>query len=308
MSSIFTYAIIGFAIVLASAPVTGGGRGKLDTKQLKKLATRERLPLPDELQLPVVARIRQREKLSLSWGVGGLVVGAALGVTIDAIATTEVAPVGVMFGAAMGMTLGSWRAVIRDPGTFRRDAPRVARAQATEVSDYTTAAEMWAVRLVPVVVVISLLVMAGVWYFTPLRPAGGLLVPIAWTLAAVVLMGLCGWLVRMRNNVVERPQRAASDLELAWDDALRGAAIRDLQDSVVAAGMALSVGIGVSAMNWLLPHSVRDGNEQLTATIAVVGGVAILVCLVTLGIVWAAGRLTANPSRRLWAGKAFEVL
>ncbi|MDO5499904.1 MAG: hypothetical protein Q4F67_09515 [Propionibacteriaceae bacterium] len=293
---------LAIAIVLAAAPITGGHRTKINEKELAKLPAKYGLPLPPPLRERVLSRVNPRERTALLWGLGGIVAGALAGLLVRFATASQDSTTGVLvlFGGAVGMSLGSYRGVVRTQLPMSPDAPRVARSTETSLADYVTPAERWAVRLVPGAMVLAIATVWLVWAQVPVRPPGGLLAPLLATAIAAMILAVWALLAHARTRLVDRPQQAHDDLELAWDDALRGAAIRDLQDTAISLGLLGTFGLLVLAGSWVIPPEVRANAEQLTLNLGLTALVVGAVCWIALLTPWGIGRSRRNPSRALW--------
>lgn len=288
-------------LIAAAAPITGGHRSRINEKQFAKLPRKHGLPLPQGLRGAVLARVNPRERTALKGGWIGLGVGAVTGLGVQVASRSDAfSGVFVMLGAGLGMSLGSYVGVRRTALTLLPDAPRVARSRATGLEDYVTAAERWAVRLVPVTVGITVAAMWAIWALAPVKPAGGVLGPVLGTLVAVAVIGVWALLTRARAGLVDAPQHAHDDLELAWDDALRSAAIRDVQDTGISLGMLTTFGLLVMTVSWLIQPDVRTGAEPGTIPLGLTAFATFVFCWALLLIPWGIGRARRNPSLALW--------
>lgn len=255
----------------------------------------------------VLSRIHLREHSALAWGLGALGAGALAALLVqNATGSNDLNGVLVMFPAAVGLSFGSYRALLRSPQHLSPGAPRVARSRHTGIDDYTTSAERWATRLVPATVVVATGAALIVWALAPVTPPGGVLVPVLLVAAALSLAG--AWLLLRKGAaiVIEHSQHAHTDLELAWDDALRSRTIRDLQDVAVALGLAASFVVLAMAGSWVVTPEARAGAETLTMWWGTGALVVGLVCWSMLLIPWLRGRAQGNPSAKLWAGHQFQ--
>lgn len=304
--NMFLWIAIAIGVVLAAAPITGGGR-KVNEKQLAKLVRRNGLPLPPAFRQPVLTRLHSRERSALIWGLSGVGVGTLAAVLVHLVTGADtLAPLLIMVAAALGTSVGSYRGCVNAPDTLDPEAPRVARAHMTDVADYTTPGERWAVRLVPAAIGLALIVTLSVWVLVPIKPPGGWFTPVLAVLGAIAVLGVCWPLDRAATAVVERGQHANNDLELAWDDALRTMAVRDLQDSAIVSGMLATLGLLVMAGSWVIPWEVRAGAETLTMVLGLLTFGVGVACWALILIPWLSGRTETNPSLRLWSGSRFQ--
>lgn len=290
--------------LLGVAPITQGRGHRINEKELGKYVRSRGLPLPVELRAPVLDRIGRRERSALWWGAGALAIGVIAALIIDRVTGRDGlgAPL-VMLLPAFGSGLGAYLGVRRTRPRLIPDAPRVARAQATEVTDYTTRSEELAVRLAPLTVLVALAAAVAVWWLVPVKPAGGVWVPVLLALATAVVLGL--WVVarRAERGLIEQPQFAHSDLELAWDDATRVDAIRALRDNSVAVAMLAVLGLLVTAGMWVVPDAVRAQGMDLTMYLGIAAFAVGLICWIVLLVPWLDGRTRRNPALGLWSGK-----
>lgn len=300
--SIVVWIVIAISIVLAAAPVTGGRRRGVHEKNLAKLTRKSGLPLPPSLRGAVLARVSSREHTAVAWGFGGIAAGTVVAIiTARATGFDGLNALLVLLAAAMGTTVGSYRDVLQSPRHLFPNAPRVARSHSTSLDDYTTEEERRAVKLVPVSVLLALVTSVTVWTLTPVKPAGGSpVVPLALAAGAVAVIGAWHLLRRAASTIVDHPQRAHDDLELAWDDALRVGAIRDVQDAAISTGMLATFGMLAMAGNWVITPEARAGAEELTFMLGMSAFAVGLVCWGLLLIPWIDGRSQGNPSLRLW--------
>lgn len=297
---------LAFLIMIASVPITGGRR-TVNEKALAKLARKQGLPIAPTLRQAVVDRVAARENASLRWGIGGLVTGVVVALILRFVTGTDALDaIYVMFSAALGLSIGSYRGVIATSRTPDPDAPRVARSRSTELSDYTTPPERFATSAVPAAVVLAVIGAMVIWWLAPLRPAGGMLVPAVMIAGGVVLISLIVLLARARSVVLDHPQRANNDLELAWDDALRTLAIRDLQDSAIASGLMGTFVVLVLAGSWVISPEARAGAEALTMNLGLLALAVGVICWALLLIPWGMGRARRNPSLQMWADHRFQ--
>lgn len=296
---------VAISMVLSAAPVTGGGR-TVNEKQLNKLAGKLGLPLPLALRQPVLARVQGRERSVLIWGLIGIGAGAVTALLVRLVSGFhDIGPLLIMVAVSLGMSVGSYRGSLKPPNTLNPEAPRVARARMMDLSDYTTSGEQWAVRLVPAAIGLAMAGALVVWALVPVKPAGDLLQPLLGALGATAVLGTWWVLKHARAAIVDRAQHASNDLELAWDDALRTMALRDLQDSAVVSGMFATLGLLAMAGTWVIPSEVRAGAEVLTLVLGLLAFGVGLACWALLLTPWLSGRTEPNPSLRLWSGNRF---
>ena len=138
MQTFWIVIIIG--VVLAQAPFTGGF-GKVNTKEIDKHAAKQGLPLPSDLRPVITDRLVGRERSSLMWAIGGLLIGFLAVALLRLIAGWDngeavFAPL-ILGGLAVGSGFGSLLPVLRTT-PLAEDRPRVARAIHTTCLLYTS--------------------------------------------------------------------------------------------------------------------------------------------------------------------------
>ncbi|NNG19993.1 hypothetical protein HJ590_10475 [Naumannella sp. ID2617S] len=297
---------ISAGLLASLAPITQGGLRKIDEKRFAKYARARRLPLPDQLRMPVLQRISRRERMAMICGGAGMLVGLALALVLGRLAPERTGGLGALItcGLALGGSLGGFVAALRTPQPAS-DAPRVARSVQTDVRDYQTRGERVAFALAPVSILLGLGTAWLIWALLPTRPEDHLLLMTVATAVSLVL--LAGWalLIASARLLVQRPQRARDDLELAWDDADRTDALRGLTDNGIAAGMIAPFVSLIVAGGLVVPPQVRAGSENLTLQLGIAALVVGLICWAILLVPYLSGRFTANPSLKLWRGASF---
>ncbi|MDO5681934.1 MAG: hypothetical protein Q4G46_03795 [Propionibacteriaceae bacterium] len=308
MQAIIWFVVFGAAILPSAAPITRGRGQHVDEKQLARYVRSRRLPLPDELRQPVLQRIRRRERAAMWWGSAGLAVGLVAALIVEGVTDGDgLSGLLVCLPAAFGMGLGGFFGARRPDPMLRPDAPRVARPRATDLADYSTAPEGLAVRLVPVTVLAAALVALLVWVMVPLRPPGGVAVPVLIGLATAGVLVLWWLLLRAERRLIDLPQHAHSDLELAWDDATRVDAVRGVRDTSVAVGVLTTFGLLVVAGTWVINPEVRAQGMDLTMWLGFLAFGVGVVCWAALLVPWGIGRQRPNPVLGLWAGRFQEA-
>jgi hypothetical protein len=279
--------------------------------QLAKLAARMNLPVTPEVEPLVRARLRRR-----AWGVGlggGVVVAAALtaGLLSPELRQSPVAAAAVLVAGFAGTGVGAAVAATGSVPRPAADAVRVARTAPPRVADYVGPPELLGARLVVGLALVAVVV-GGVVAVTGL---GGALPPIAlvdWVTgipgvtALVAVVGLVVTEVAMRR-LVDRGQPAVSELDLAWDDALRSMALRDLVTAPVVLGF-----VGLTGTLTVLGDAAAGGGPGSVGNV-VVGvlglGVVVLLTLAAGVVIWA---LATKPHlhwwRRLWEPRRPSVV
>lgn len=160
----------------------------------------------------------------------------------------------------------------------------MARAVRTGVRDYVPVGELGVAFGVAVLPTLLLVVWGGI------SGVGGMAAgawPVLVPLVVLALAALAG------RRVVTRPQPAHTEVELAWDDALRARALRDLVAGVGVVGASyglLSVAVIGVVPSSPVPVPVATA---LSAVFAVVGAFCVVVTVVP--------GPTTRFRRRLWA-------
>ncbi|MFT4164394.1 MAG: hypothetical protein QM650_04060 [Microlunatus sp.] len=267
---------VAIPVMLGFAPITQAGTTKIDTKQLDKLRGSVRLPLPDQLRERVIARIRSTERLALWGAVIGLAILALLAVILEFGDGTG--PL-VLLGVGVGGGIGSAIGILTVALTVDPQAQRIARSTAVESADYVAPRTIALSRVLLVIACLAtgLGVLAMVGGQLPFREG------LAFVLLPFVGTVLCHAAFEILIRLVtERAQRAASELELAWDDVLRAHGLRQtVTGSVVVSGAcAVSVALGMisvgaAAPQWLIVSSV------LLGTIGLVIGVTAMIMIMS---------------------------
>ena len=149
------------------------------------------------------------------------------------------------------------------------------------MADYLPAGERRSARLAPFLAVLAGLANVGLLLFLPREDwLGGWLVAVV----VVIVLTVVGSIVAtwVSRRVLEQGQRAASDLELAWDDLIRAQALRGLWGSVIALG-AIAIGTSfVMVGTAVVRPSAREGALDLTLILGMAAAVVALVLLLVL--------------------------
>lgn len=300
--------IISVGVLFATAPVTSGMR-KVNEKELAKYANKQKLPTPNHLRPALIERITQRERAALTCGIAGIVISFVIGAILqtafggwdaDMPIAGPLTLMGVAFGGGLGGLVATYRTKPLAP-----EQPRVARPIETTLGDYVSKGERIALWLAPVSIALST---AAMWIIAARTP--GVIAEysnqfVMLTVVAGFLLLLWGAMLFACTHILNRPQHAGDDLELAWDDAERTVALRGLIDNAIAMAMVSSLVTLVGVANVIISPQVREGAQDLTAGL---GGLAFIIGLVCWAIVlvpYLTGRFNPTPWRKLWAGKDF---
>lgn len=307
METFWIVIIIG--VVLAQAPFTGGF-GKVNTKAIDKHAAKQGLPLPGDLRPAITDRLVGRERSSLTWAIGGLLIGflavVLLRFTVGWDKGEVVYPPLVLGGVAVGSAFGSLLPVLRTT-PLAEDRPRVARAMHTTVPDYVSKSEVICFFLVPVSLIISTV---GMWVLAvrvPHMPAefDGRFASL--TGANIVLLAMWAAMLYAAHKLVASPQHAGNDLELAWDDAERTTALRALGDNAVSMAIIAAIFSLISVVDVVSRPVVREGAEDLTIQLALAAFIIGLVAAAIVTLPLLPGRLNRTPWRKLWPNVPAEI-
>lgn len=307
---------MGSLIVWAAVAVTMvGGYGRpaakltgatVDEVGAARFATVHQLPLPVGVRERVFGLVRVREAKARQFGWVGLGVGIALGVLAHVTGYEGLTGLLVMIPVGLGLTVGGCRGAQAQHPSSLQDAERIAHPRAVEVADYTTPQERTALLVSVGTVLVSLITSAVIWWLVPVRPKSGGWVLGAFLAAFMVVIAAVAWVWQEVTRVVETSQQASTELELAWSDALRADAVRDLIDAGVGLGMVAVLAILATAANWVLPSSVRSQGMIITAQLGMTALLVGVLCWSVVLAVWLPGRTRKNPSTKLWTAQGDE--
>lgn len=263
---------------------------RLRRRQVDRFARRVGLPLPDDLRPDLERRMGDRDVgLSVGGGVGlalialwGMTVGAE---TVRSSIWMLVVAATVFTGMAVGAGIVALREATRPVDT---SAPRVARPTTPTFGDYVAPAELWGGRVVsilPLVLSLGLLLASAV---SDLRLGAGAAVASVLALGGLAAAELGG------RRILDAPQAAGSDRELAWSDAVRARVLRDVVTVPLSIGTYATIGvltsIDVRAVE-VSAGTVRAGLVGMFAVLVGAGGLAL----------WSASSAPQRHfRRRLW--------
>lgn len=259
---------------------------------LRRFARRVDLPVPAEhrdASERLLAGRNLATDLGAIVGVAAVVAWAAL---VEPEGSGTLWPLVVVGAAFVGAAVaaGATAAVQagRAPG---EDGPRIARATAPALEDYLAPMELTGGRVVALLPLAGLLMAVSIGAGWRELDAGrvlssGLLAAVALSLVALVASEVAG------RRLIERPQMAGTDLELAWSDAVRARVLRDIVTVPIAIGTYATFGV-------LLATAEAIGDPQLrNAAHGIIGLIALAV------VVFAAVSTLSRPQRhfrrRLW--------
>lgn len=193
---------------------------------LERFTREAGLPPGEHLQPTLQRRLLLRERLRILGGLLGLLLNGALAVALTSAGTLDVFGAGWLLTGGMvgGFCLGVAAAGLL-PTAISPDSPRVARPRAVSADDYVSPIEQTASRALAVACgVLAILSLAAQLISGGLSTGLWLTAVVTGALAAVfhVVAEIAG------GMLVPRGGPARSEAELAWEDALRAANLRDL--------------------------------------------------------------------------------
>lgn len=295
---------IAIPILVGAAPITQGRGHRIDEKQLARYVHKRGLPLPPELRRPVLDRIGSQERGVLWWTGGLFLAGIVAALVVEWVTgNTNFSGILILLPPAFGVGVGSYLGLRRARPHLVADAPRVARPKAMDVRDYTTRPEDLAVRLAAIVVATAGLFTLLVWALVPIKPGGGFWVPVILALVMGGVLGLLALFRKAETDLVERPQHAASELELAWDDSTRADTIRALRDNSMVLALITVLGLMIVSGSWVIGPEVRGAGPGLTMALGLAAFVVGCISWIILLVPWVVGRSRRNPALGLWSGK-----
>ena len=281
-----------FVFILPAVGLTNGGQNQPGQSALERYARTTGLPLTAAVAEPVVARIRRRQRGMLMGGLSGLGLGTALAITTGGADTGGgAAPLVLSF---VGLTFGGAWAIASHRPEPTPARPVVARSRTTRLADYLTRGERFGLWVAPAGLVVG--AAAGVVLLMWLPPAirdGQIVVGLVGSGLFLLAWGAA---VLSVSRVLAAPARSGSDLELAWDDAERAGALRELSNLAVATSCAMF-------LLWLVligEALTRSGFSREDLGTASAVSVVSLVVFLGLGAVVAGGPMVAwmTGSRR----------
>lgn len=284
------------AMVYAVAAPWFRSRPRGQRRALDRVARRVRLPVPEELRPRLERQVRGYLLGADLGAAAGVAVASVWGLTLGRTFVGESSWLLILFAAALaGAALGAGLAALREAARPREDdGPRVARPVSPTLGDYLAPAELQGgrgVAVLPTILLTMLLVLgasgvggSGVTASRFVGPTLG----AGLALAALAFGELGG------RRVLDAPQAAGSDLELAWSDAIRAHTLRAVVTVPLVVGTYASLG-SLSAFD-LGPVDPRSTLGIGLVALLVVATVALLVA-----VVWTAtGAPHRHFRRRLW--------
>jgi hypothetical protein len=262
-------------------------RPRVPAQRIQVIARHVGLPVSAELE-PTIRTTQRGELRTIVVVVTLGIVAATVGMLIARIDlpgqifwidfTATIATLGI--GSAIG--------TVRREGQRQQGDVRVARLRAVSLSDYRSPYEQWMPRI------IVALALGGLALRGAVDPSGFAIVPVfMWVYAAITLASLL--LSEFASRAIIRGgQPAGSELELAWDDALKSRAL----NSIAMAPIYLGAYFGVGTVAFFPPTHTGPTADAAQLEIGL-GFVAVVLVLI-----WAGIAVVSKPQqryrRRLW--------
>lgn len=242
------------------------------------------LPLTPFLRAEVERRLVARRRGSLTWGLGGWAVGVLIGAMAGGSAPHAVSML-IVAPTLLGSGIGRIWGIARSTAPLDPAASRVARARAVGWRDYCTPRQRMAVALAGAGIVLACATAALVYWMGPLRPGGSALILLLGV--GVVCLAFDSVLILAAVILGNRPQHAGDALALAWDDALRSSAMRDLLALIVGASVLAEIVIVGQACSWLITPEARALDMNGTLVLGMGAGAVLLLCCLAALVPWA---------------------
>lgn len=293
------YVVIGYALVLAAAPYGFARTETARRKAVDRLAKRIDLavptsPIEDER---IGLRLAVRERYIAVGGGVGLIVAILATLFLPGFDQNNFSLLGIFILSLTGIGVGAGLSALRTTRELPNDVPRIARLSSPTMSDYLIGLEY---RGAIVTVIAGALVTAIV------IPLGFAFAELTWDRAilpiavAVLAIGALVGTLAISRSILDRGQRAGSVLELAWDDAIRSTALRDLITVPLALGFAAAFVPLVTVITGVRIVQPTTSADNLLTLVAL-GGIALFALV---GVIVAIVVLASSPQRhyrrRLW--------
>ena len=256
-------------------------------KRVDLVAKAAGLPLTDD----IAAIVRNTQQASVL--AGFLSIAAGIIAATVYILTEHIESVLQVFyvdftGLIAGVGIGSAIATFARENSRQRGTIRIARLGAVSLSDYRSPLDQWAPRLVVA------LALVGVALRTAIYKTGFSSVPsFVFVYLGVMVASLVVYEAASRL-LIRSGQPAASELDLAWDDALKSRALA----SISVAPLYLGAYLGFAA--WAFYPATHTGATAVGSQVQIaVQSVAIVLLLVTV-LVGAALKSQRRFLYKLW--------
>jgi hypothetical protein len=288
------YVVIGAALVVAAAPYGFARTETARRKAVDRLAKRIDLAVPtapiEEERIGLRLAVRERF-IAIGGGIG-LVVAVLAALFLPGFDRNNFSLLGIFLISITGIAVGAGLSARRTTRELPSDVPRIARLSSPTMSDYLIVVEYrGAIAAVIVGVIVTITALAfGLAGGDAVLP----LVVAAFSVAALVAALL------LARSILGHGQRAGSVLELAWDDAIRAIALRDLMTVPLALGFASALVPLVTLISDVRLVQPYDSPDNVVA----IGAMGLVGLLVLAGMILAIVALASSPHRhyrrRLW--------
>ncbi|KAE8762269.1 hypothetical protein [Georgenia thermotolerans] len=288
--------IVGAAAVPGLTALTARGRRNLAHRVARKVD----LALDPPVGPVVVRRLARRELIAsaaaTAAGLATLLVVAPLGVAGE---PGQYDLMWVLVAVLGGRALGAATAAVYETlGRAARPSVRIARASTPAHGDYVPPRERigaWVAALAAVVLSLGLAAIDASGLVDLGDPS-----PMVFVLAALAPVAAVALDEVLARRVLSRPQRAETTLELAWDDALRARALRDMVT------VPLTIGIVAPLVLLGVVGEGLEGGWPANPAVGLVSGLvaALLFGVLVVVLVTATLSTAQRPERyfrqRLW--------
>lgn len=293
------YVIIGFVLVLAAAPYGFARTETARRKAVDRLAKRIDLavptsPIEDER---IGLRLAVRERYIAVGGGVGLIVAILAALFLPGFNQNNFSLLGIFIISLTGIGVGAGLSALRTTRELPNDVPRIARLSSPTMSDYVIGLEYRGAIVT---------VIAGAVVTAVVVPLGFAFAELTWDRAilpivvAILAVGALIGTLAISRSILDRGQRAGSVLDLAWDDAIRSTALRDLITVPLALGFAAALVPLVTVVSGARIVQPTTSVDNILSLVAL-GGIALFVFV---GMIVAIVVLASSPQRhyrrRLW--------
>lgn len=274
--------------------------GAARTRAAHQLARKVDLALDPPMEAAVAARLGRRLQVGALAGAVGVWVTLAVLAPVGATSPAGYGPLFVVAGYFVGHAAGFWLVAWYETHRPVPPGPRLARASSPTHDDYVARYERWGAW--GAAVFATLLALA---VLVADRTGALDLGVVPWGL--VVATATLPWVAIVADEVVarrllDRRQVAGSQLELAWDDALRAQTLRDMVLVPIVAGVYLPI-----ALLGRLGEAA-EGGWPANPVVGLTSG--LVLAIFVAGFVLAMISVARGPERhfrtRLW-GEAAEA-
>ncbi|TDT33150.1 hypothetical protein [Naumannella halotolerans] len=295
---LLAFAAIGLVVLLLRRRSIGGDR--LDDAFIAGFAHRLGLPVPESFRQGITDQVELRRNRVWRFGLAGLLLGLLAGVVVLLLGHHVIADVLPLWGVVLGAAIGSWSAVHSYRARLSPQAPPLEHERPVTVAAYTTVGETISHFCVPVMIAVAC---AAMWLIGSAAPDAGPgtaeLLIIA-SCSAVVCIGVWLWFWRSERPLVRLPHFAEDQIDLAWSDAMRAVALRDLREAGQLLGLlgSTSCMLAAGALLYQVSPQVRS-DPELTATLGTALLYVLGACWAVLMIPSSIGSMVRNPTLKL---------